>query len=250
MRERLTRASVVFAVISFACMGCVGPGLEPPGEGNQMSNGGSSGLGGGTGGAGGSSGVGGFGSPGGTGGALDPTGGTGGVGGSAGMAVGGAGGTGVAGGFGGMSGMAGTGGAGGAGGVGGGSGASGDPDAGTEPEAPVLECEQGRDTVMLLQGLFDAVTPSCAVELPDDALLSLEQLALAVTVIAPGSAAETTWPPRNTPGDNCADQDAFYVDNSLGVPQLLLCPALCTTLAELGSEAFKLELIYGCDPPE
>jgi hypothetical protein len=252
VRERLTRASVVFAVISFACVGCIGPGLEPPNNDDGMAIGGIGGTSG-AGGTGGASGVGGFDNAG-TGG-TNPLGGTGGgVGGEAGMAAGGVGGNGGAAGS--AAGMGGTGGTGGAiGGTGGGGGAGGEAgtgatsDAGMDPEAPVLECEQGRDTVMLLPDAFAAPTPMCAAPVPFEAL-PITEMAVAITVTEPGSAPTTMWPARKQQGGPCEGDDAFYVFNVLDTAQVILCPALCDALVELGIESFKVELIYGCDPPE
>jgi len=217
-----------------------------------MAIGGTGGTGG-AGGAGGASGAGGFDNGGGTG-AVNPQAGIGGIGGGAGMAAGGVGGTAGTGNPGGMGGtggaIGGAGGAGGFSGTGGMAGASGDPDAGMDPEAPVLECEQGRDTVMLLPAAFAAPAPICTAQLPSDALLAAEMMAVAVTVIEQGAAVETMWPGRKSQGDECGSDDAFYVNNALGSPQVTLCPALCEALVEVGIEGFKVELIYGCDPPE
>jgi hypothetical protein len=233
-------------------VGCLGPGVEPPESGGSApiagAGSGQGGTGGTGGGAAGSAGGGGFMNAG-TGG-LSPMAGAGGgsgEGGAAGM---------EAAGFGGMSGMAGTGGAGGfaTGGTGGaGAGASGDdagmPDGGTDPEAPVLECEQGRDTVMLLEAALAGPFPYCTAQLPDSAL-DLSTLALAVTPTDPGDDAATMWPDRKTDAGACAEDQAFYIDATLAVPRLSLCPALCEALIATGVENVKLELIYGCDPPE
>lgn len=253
-REHLTRASVIFAVFSVVSAGCLGPGVEPPDNRGAAPIGGAGagqsgigGTGGGAAGTAGTAGAGGFMNAG-TGG-LSPMAGAGGgsgEGGAAGMGAGG---------FGGMTGMGGAGGAGGlAGGTGGaGAGASGDdagtPDAGTEPEAPVLECEQGRDTLMLLEAALGGPVPYCIASLPDGAL-GHSTLALAVTPTDQGDDAATTWPDRKTSADACDEDQAFYVDASLAVPRITLCQALCEAVLETGVENVKLELIYGCDPPE
>jgi hypothetical protein len=114
----------------------------------------------------------------------------------------------------------------------------------------VLECEQDRDTVMLLPAAFAAPTPVCTAPLPSDALGAAEMMAVAVTVIEQGSAVETMWPGRKQQSAECESDEAFYVNNALDAPQVTLCPALCEALVELGIEGFKVELIYGCDPPE
>jgi hypothetical protein len=180
-------------------------------------------------------------------GGLSPMAGAGGVSGVGGSA-------GTAGGVGGFSGMVGAGGAGGmAAGGEGGAGAAGTAggmtDGGLSPEAPALECEQGRDTLMLLEaGLADPF-PYCTAQLPSSGL-DVTAIALAITPINQGADAETTWPQRKVGAGECDEGQAFYADASFVLPQISLCPALCDALIETGVENVKLELIYGCDPPE
>ena len=53
-----------------------------------------------------------------------------------------------------------------------------------------------------------------------------------------------TWP-------QYADEGAaFYVDASADALRITLCQAYCDALIATGVESVKLELIYGCDPPE
>jgi hypothetical protein len=230
--------------------GCLGPGVEPPESGGSAPIAGAGAAQGGDGGTGvgaaGSAGVGGFMNAG-TGG-LSPMAGAGGgsgEGGAAGMEVGG---------FGGMTGMAGTGGTGGTGGLGAGQGGAGGgagaADGGTEPEAPILECEEGRDNVMLLEAGLSALFPYCAAQLPSEASLGTPTMVLAVTSLEQGSSMETTWAGLKEGADECDDGQAFYVDATLDAPHIRLCPAFCEALIATGIENVKLELIYGCDPPE
>jgi hypothetical protein len=150
-------------------------------------------------------------------------------------------------------GVGGTAGFGGAGGEGGSGGMGADVDAGVDsgadPEAPVLECEEGRDTVTLFEASVAGAMPFCTAQLPNDALVG-GAMALAVTSLDEGSGAETTWPVRKNNAAECDEGDAFYVDLTLAVPRLTLCPAFCDALVATGVDNVKLELIYGCEPPE
>lgn len=217
-------------------VGCAGPGLEPPGD--QASAGVSGGsLGGGTGGAGyepvagagggwsnpdaGASGMGGL-----------PPAGAGGVGG----VVGGAGTDGA-----GTGGVAGTS-MGGAGGVGG-------MDATGEPgRAPERDCEEGREVVEL--HAVGSPSPTCATVAPGDTLVEDGAFSVAITTTTQDASAQTTWAERKDDGQQCGEQAAFYINNSLGLPRLVLCPTLCeAVLAAQASGDVTVEVIYGCEPP-
>jgi hypothetical protein len=146
-----------------------------------------------------------------------------------------------AGGAGGTAGIA-TGGTGGAAGVGG-------ADAGAEAEAPVLECEQGRETIELSAAELGGIFPYCtaAIAMPAG---GLDAVALAVTPTDQGAGAQTMWPDRKADDTECGEGDAFYVDAALDAPRITLCQAFCDALIASGVANVKLELIYGCDPPE
>lgn len=211
-----------------------------------MSIGGTGAVTGGAGGAGaagmgaGASGTGGFG---------NPQAGAGGIG----MATGGSGA-----GMGGAGGGAGTGPVGGMGGVGGMSaGMGGEPiDGGvTEPEAPSRDCEDSRE-VLQLSEVIGAFPLTCMMEAPAGTLMD-GPFSLAVTTAREGSSAETAWSDRKASSDACGQDASFYVDNSLGIPRLVLCPALCEALLTLSDEASQdaamtvtVEIIYGCEPPQ
>lgn len=180
----------------------------------------------------------------------------GGVGGSAGVAgmnnpAAGAGGTGVSGTGGGSGGLGGAGGAGGMGasGTGGAAGTGGDSDAGVEPGAPALECEQSRETIALSEAELGGLFPYCtaSIAMPANGLATV---ALAVTPTDQGTDAETTWPDRKADDTQCDEGDAFYVDAALDAPRITLCQTFCDALIATGVANVKLELIYGCDPPE
>jgi hypothetical protein len=233
--KRLARASVVLALISGAYVGCAGPGLEPPNNDQNGAAGagglgaGAGGAGGTTGGVGGASGSSGFGNPG-SGGMSSPTGGLGGTGG------------GMAGGTGGASGT----GAGGLGGAGGGSGANSDPDAGmSDGGAPIMECEESREVVDVT--VFGFPTPTCRITATDDVLTHSEQFAVAITMV---EGEETMWPERKEMSDACGEDEAFIFDQTLDLPRIDLCPAVCEAFVAAQENGVTVELIYGCDPPQ
>ena len=226
--------------------GCLGPGLEPPGDGDNggMAVGGTTAPTGGTGGAGGTgtaggAGAGGFGNPqAGSGGEPVGSGGA-----TAGMGAGG-------------TGMSATGGAGGFGGNAGSGGEPSSDDGGTtDPEAPTRDCEDSREVLQLTE-VIGAFPLTCMMEAPAGTLMD-GTFSIAVTTVREGASAETAWSERKASSNECGEDQAFYVDNALGIPRLVLCPALCDALTMLSDEAAQdagmsvtVEIIYGCEPPQ
>jgi hypothetical protein len=207
---------------------------------------------------------------GGSGGVSGSGGGGAGIGGTAGFnsPVGGFGGVVVTGGAGGAAGVGGSGGSAGAGvsGMGGGMMASGgtggaggsqtEADAGIDTGAPALGCETNREVLELTE-VIGAFPLTCSMEAPSDTLVEGEVFSLAVTTVKDGGAGETQWSENKADPSECAEDEAFYVDNSLGLARLVLCPALCNALTALSDEAAQtdgmsvtVEIIYGCEPPE
>lgn len=210
--------------------------MEPPGDPNGQQSAGTGGVGG----VGGmSAGTGGFG---------NPTGGVGGTGGASGAEAGGMGGGPPIGGTGaGAGGMgAGVGGAGGVAGFGGEGGTGGTiSDGGTDDGgAPMMECEDGRDTVEVT--IYGSPVPHCVITATDDVLTHSEAFAVAITM-ADGD--ETMWPKRKEMSDPCGEEQAFFFDGSLDVPRIELCPKLCEALVAAQPSGVTVELIYGCPPP-
>lgn len=211
--------------------------MEPPGDPNGQQSAGTGGVGG----VGGmSAGTGGFG---------NPTGGVGGTGGASGAEAGGMGGGppigGTGAGAGGMgAGMGGAGGVAGFGGEGGTGGAISDGGADDDGEAPMMECEDGRDTVEVT--IYGAPVPHCVITATDDVLTHSEAFAVAITM-ADGD--ETMWPKRKEMSDPCGEEQAFFFDGSLDVPRIELCPKLCEALVAAQPSGVTVELIYGCPPP-
>jgi hypothetical protein len=213
----------------------------------SQGQGGAAGLGGSGGGGAGIGGTAGFNSPGGGVGGVAPTGGAGGaagVGGSGGSA-----GAGVSGMGGGMMASGGTGGA-------GGGQTEVDGGIGIDMGAPILDCEKDREVLELTE-VIGAFPLTCSMEAPSDTLVEGEVFSLAVTTAKDGGAGETQWSENKADPSECGEDEAFYVDNSLGIARLVLCPALCNALTALSEEAAQtdgmsvtVEIIYGCEPPE
>jgi len=245
MREHLTRAPVFSGALALWLLsGCVGPGLEPPGDqddGRSPPN------------TAGTAGTGSAGTSAGSGNPDNIAGGSGAV--SAGTGGGNAGSSGTTGAAGtGAAGMAtsGSGGTGGAAGVGtagaGSDAGTGAEDSGMPDGAPLLECEEGREELEL-STLEDGGPQQCMLTLSETAA----GYAPTAIVLALTDDSGTTLPDLVADAAACEPDGTGFYFVAAGAAAIIAPPAtpvigLCAKTCEQAADDAILEVLYGCEP--